>query len=383
MAAVERLLANAVHDLASEPYPGTGVDCEQPRLTVAAVARRLGVAPATLRTWDRRYGLGPTGHVSGRHRRYGPDDLVRLDLMRRLTQAGVTSAEAARVARSVRARADVATCPSSGVVGAAQGAASGALDPDPVGPGWLSALDGSAVGPEPGPVDLPAREAAWARAVLTQAAAGGGRVIALPGAPPSVRGLARSAMALDAASVTAALRAAVGTGGVIPTWDTLVRPVLTGIGERWEATGEGVDVEHLVTECVAGVLTTVAHELAAPANSRPVLLACPEGERHALPLTALAAALAERSIGSRMLGAGLPTDAMCAAVCRTGPAVLFLYAHLTRHGNPEQCAAVPRTRPPATVVVGGPGWRADRLPPTAKVVGTLAAAVSLIENCVR
>ena len=31
-----------------------------PALAVAAVARRLGVAPATLRTWDRRYGLGPS-----------------------------------------------------------------------------------------------------------------------------------------------------------------------------------------------------------------------------------------------------------------------------------------------------------------------------------
>ncbi|MFM8693986.1 MAG: transposase, partial [Actinomycetota bacterium] len=29
---------------------------EDERLTVASVARRLGVAPATLRTWDRRYG---------------------------------------------------------------------------------------------------------------------------------------------------------------------------------------------------------------------------------------------------------------------------------------------------------------------------------------
>ena len=42
------------------------------RRTVAAVARRLGVAPATLRTWDRRYGLGPSEHTSGAHRRYGP-----------------------------------------------------------------------------------------------------------------------------------------------------------------------------------------------------------------------------------------------------------------------------------------------------------------------
>ena len=34
-------------------------DVVEEKLTVAAVARQIGVAPATLRTWDRRYGLGP------------------------------------------------------------------------------------------------------------------------------------------------------------------------------------------------------------------------------------------------------------------------------------------------------------------------------------
>ena len=65
-------------------------------LTVAAVARRLGVAPATLRTWDRRYGLGPSEHSSGEHRRYSNGDIARLTLMRKLVIAGVSPAEAAQ-----------------------------------------------------------------------------------------------------------------------------------------------------------------------------------------------------------------------------------------------------------------------------------------------
>ena len=73
---------------------------DQELLTVAAVARRIGVAPATLRTWDRRYGLGPSSHEAGEHRRYCPNDLAQLTLMRRLIISGVAPAEAA-----VRAKA--------------------------------------------------------------------------------------------------------------------------------------------------------------------------------------------------------------------------------------------------------------------------------------
>jgi len=75
-----------------------------PALTVAAVARRLGVAPATLRTWDRRYGLGPSEHLAGAHRRYSTTDIARLLTMRRLTLEGVAPSEAARSAREGRGR---------------------------------------------------------------------------------------------------------------------------------------------------------------------------------------------------------------------------------------------------------------------------------------
>lgn len=70
------------------------------RLTVAAVARRIGVAPATLRTWDRRYGLGPIDHIEGEHRRYDPQDVAMLTMMRRLIVAGVAPAEAAEQAKA-------------------------------------------------------------------------------------------------------------------------------------------------------------------------------------------------------------------------------------------------------------------------------------------
>jgi DNA-binding transcriptional MerR regulator len=73
---------------------------EEELLTVAAVARRIGVAPATLRTWDRRYGLGPSSHEAGEHRRYCPSDLAKLIMMRRLITSGVAPCDAAIKAKA-------------------------------------------------------------------------------------------------------------------------------------------------------------------------------------------------------------------------------------------------------------------------------------------
>ena len=69
-------------------------------LSVSSVARRLGVAPATLRTWARRYGIGPSSHEAGSHRKYCPEDLAKLTVMRRLISAGVAPADAAEQAKN-------------------------------------------------------------------------------------------------------------------------------------------------------------------------------------------------------------------------------------------------------------------------------------------
>lgn len=67
------------------------------------VARRIGVTPATLRTWHHRYDLGPTGRSAGGHRRYSSADLARLDRMLELTATGVAVAEAARLSHLANA----------------------------------------------------------------------------------------------------------------------------------------------------------------------------------------------------------------------------------------------------------------------------------------
>lgn len=314
------------------------------RLSVAAVARRLGIAPATLRTWDRRYGLGPTEHVAGAHRRYTRDDLARLAAMRRLTLEGVPPAEAARLV----------------------------LGPLPDGADDLPS--------EPLP-DREGRLVATARPPDRPTGGGpGGRVLPLPGADAAVRGLGRAAMALDARAVTAVVREQVERHGVLHTWEAVLRPLLVAVGSRWAATGEGVEVEHLISECASDVLREVAGRSVEPAGVRPVLLTCAPDEQHSLPLHALAAGLAEHGVASRTLGAALPADALLAAVRRTGPAVLFVWSQLPGTADPAVLDALPVLRPATALLVGGPGWARADLPRRVTLAGGLPEAVSLVDR---
>ncbi len=313
-------------------------------LTVAAVARRLGVAPATLRTWARRYGLGPSAHTAGSHRRYSAEDLARLVIMRRLTHEGASPAEAARLAMAQE----------SPIAEGGELAQVISLVPDSAERGAFDAID-------------PRRGS-------------GGRVVAMPEASPAVRGLARASMALDANGVTEVLRRHVTADGVIRTWDTLIAPVLIGLGDRWASTGEGIEVEHLFSECVMGVMRASTARLREPRNTVPVLLACLDEEQHSLPIYALGAALAERGVGTRQLGSRMPASALAAAVRRSGPGVVFVFATMPVP-RVEDLGLLTRVRPAPRVLVGGRGWPAD-LPPVVRSIPSLQVAVDVVLSAV-
>jgi DNA-binding transcriptional MerR regulator len=314
-------------------------------LTVAAVARRLGVAPATLRTWDRRYGLGPSEHTAGAHRRYSSDDIARLEVMRSLVFQGVSPGDAARVAL----QADVAATESA--------TASHLSD-------RVDATAADAVPPA-----SPRR-------------AGGGAVVPINGGSPRARGLARAALALDAPAVRRIVAESLAERGTIWTWDHLLAPVLIGVGERWQSTGQGIDLEHLLSESIVGALRDVADSVPETKASRPVLLASAPEDMHTLPLHAVAAGLAERGIPTRMLGARLPVDALVSAVRRSGPPAVMLWSHDDITGDPAVLTAVPSLRPAPFLAVGGPGWPAD-LPAGVTRVTDLNDAVMRLSGAVR
>lgn len=318
-------------------------------LTVAAAARRLGIAPSTLRTWDRRYGIGPGAHEPGRHRRYSRDDLARLELMQHALLRGVSPGDAARHARETRLpRPD-----------------GGAPDrPRPLPP--VEEVPSVDVGAPVRGADDDGGEAARVRV--------GGAVLRLPGASRAARGLGRAALSLDGAAMRRLIEEAIDRDGVGHAWDDVARPVLLAVGQRWADTGAGVEIEHLISECVVGVFGT--HAAAAPParNPRPVLLAGMPGELHTLPMAVLGAALADRFVECRSLGSNLPSEALIAAVRRTAPAAVVLWAQLRSSADAGTLYSLPRTRPRFRTYVAGPGWLGVELPPRIVRLGSLADA---------
>jgi DNA-binding transcriptional MerR regulator len=71
-------------------------------LTIADVSRQTGIPTTTLRFYERELpGLLPIRKTRGGHRRYAPEDVARLALVRRLTsEEGVTLAQVRAVLTS-------------------------------------------------------------------------------------------------------------------------------------------------------------------------------------------------------------------------------------------------------------------------------------------
>ena len=290
----------------NSPLPGT-----EP-LTVAAVARRLGVAPATLRTWDRRYGLGPSEHSSGEHRRYNGSDIARLTLMRKLVIAGVSPAEAAQRALAF----------------------DGEVSPE--------SLTNSITS------DVAVRE-------------------------ELVETLIRAARSYDRNFIEELLRSELSARGITNTWNEVLVPLLIIIGDEWADSGTGIETEHLVSEIIKRLLQEANASVQNPVNARPVLLACIGEEMHSLALYALGAVLSERKIATQFLGARTPIEAISAVVKRSAPPAIFLWAQLNKNGNHELLTELPSIRPAPRIVLGGPGWSRNVAKPAVLVEDLLEA----------
>lgn len=111
--------------------------------------------------------------------------------------------------------------------------------------------------------------------------------------------------------------------------------------------------------------------LAAVGGAARILLACAEDEQHTLAL----AALAERWIPTRVLGAAVPMSSLVRAVRETGPETVVLWSQQPRTARQDELRALRALS--VGLVTAGPGWPA-RSKRGMHHVATLPEAVAVL-----
>lgn len=271
---------------------------------VGAVAERVGVATPTLRTWERRYGIGPSQRTGGGHRRYTETDIRRVQLMNRIVSSGVSAQSAARVALS--------------------------LD----GGGLVAALAS----------DDPLYNAP-------------GHVIATP--DESITRIVAAGSSLDVVGLTSVLSDAVRDWGVLGAWVNVLAPALREVAEGVESGVLGVESQRIVLERLEVELRSVARTYAPRyVGARPLVLASVDAEAESLAVLALEAALAGKGVAVFSLGFEVTKEAVAGLLGRVSPSAVYLWASMDVDSAREVVDAVLKADRAAPVLLGGTGWEA-------------------------
>ncbi len=269
--------------------------------TIKRAAELTGVPAATLRAWERRYGVIAPERTESGYRVYDEESLARIRAVADLVADGWAPSHAAReVSRG-----------------------GGPRTGSPEGP----APQRPASGPAPGDGDGSA----------------------------ATRRLVAAAASLDAAEVGRVLDERLATGSFESVVDAWLLPALEEIGRAWADQRISVAGEHLVAHAVLRRLAA-AYDAAASAPGGPtVLVALPPGVHHELGVFAFAVALRRLGVDVVYLGPDLPLTAWRAALEAHGAGCAVL-------GVP-QAADVPAARdvveglahshPRVQVVAGG------------------------------
>lgn len=298
----------------------------EPRHPIRVVAQRTGITPATLRAWERRYGVVEPHRSDGGQRLYSDQDVEHLIRLRLLAEAGR---------------------PISLVATLAPSEAEALLQED--------------------------RERAPAGGAASETAAeAGGKASAR-----MVEAAFRRAAALDSEGLEASLRRAAVTLGAQPFLEDVVGPLLHRIGAAWASGDLGPAEEHLCTAVTERVLDWLAEPVGGGADGPRMVVGTLPGERHGLGARLVAAAAGLEGWRVTHLGVDLPAKDIAQAA-RTVRAAAVALSMVNTENLSGATAALTELRshlPQGTAILVG-GAAAGRLgtsslPANARVVAGL------------
>lgn len=257
--------------------------------TIKQAARLTGVPEATLRAWERRYGVVvPRRNESG-YRVYDEVSLAAIGAMRRLVADGWSPGEAARAILD------------------------GTVPPAPVAASPVAASR-VAVDPVEHPEEPPNPEA-YTRLFLSSAAR------------------------MDTGGIEDSLDKGFALGSFEHVVDSWLFPALAALGDGW-ARGE-IDVagEHAASHAVQRRLAAAFEAAGSRSRGPAVVIGLPPGSQHDLGALAFATATRRRGLDVLFLGANVPASSWEAAVRSRAARAAVL------------CVVTPEDRPAAVAVI--------------------------------
>ncbi len=231
--------------------------------TIKHAAEVTGLSPATLRAWERRYGVVAPHRTDSGYRLYDEDAVRALMVMGDLVSHGWSAREAAEETR----RRVAATLPPATVRGA-----------DPAGPA------------------------------------------------PGSDGLVDAAARQDAGRLAAILDERFSRASFESVVDGWLMPSLVALGEAWADGRVSVAGEHLASQAVLRRLSAAYDASASETTGARIVLGMPPGVRHELGVLAFAVAARRAGLSTAYLGADLPAAEWVAAVSAHRPQAVVLSA---------------------------------------------------------
>jgi methanogenic corrinoid protein MtbC1 len=270
--------------------------------TIKQASRSTGVAEATLRAWERRYGVVvPRRNESG-YRLYDQEALAAVSTMRRLVGSGWSPREAARAIRSGTVPVILET-----------------VDPPETSNGEEK-----------------------------------------PSAVTYMELFLSAAARMDTVGIEESLDRGFALGSFEHVVDSWLFPTLKALGEGW-ARGE-IDVagEHAASHAVHRRLSAAFEAAGSRSRGHTVVVGLPSGSQHDLGALAFATAIRRRGLDVLYLGANVPPSSWEAAV-RSRSARAAVLSVVSPVDRPAAVAVVERllTRDPVPLVCTGGASGAD------------------------
>lgn len=239
--------------------------------TIKRAAELTGLSVATLRAWERRYGIVTPQRTESGYRLYDTEAVHALSVMNALVQEGWTPKLAAEEAE--------------------RRLAGGGEVPAPVAAGLVR---------EPAAEGTPA--------------------------DPDREAFVDAAAQLDAVALADLLDLAFSRGSFESVVDGWLMPALRALGDAWAAGRVSVAGEHMASYAVQRRLAA-AYEAAGPRALGPrVIIGLPPGARHELGLLAFATAARRVGLSTVYVGADLPAEDWSAAVAANEAVCVVLSA---------------------------------------------------------